>query len=72
MHKVTIVPRGADLGATQLLPSEDRLRKTREQIFAAIRHALGGRAAEELVFDHLSTGAAHDLEQATDWARRTV
>jgi cell division protease FtsH len=72
VHKVTILPRGAALGATQLLPSEDRLRTTREQIFAAIRHALGGRAAEELVFDHLSTGAASDLEQATDWARRTV
>jgi cell division protease FtsH len=60
------------LGATQLLPSEDRLRTTREQIFAVIRHALGGRAAEELVFGQLSTRAASDLEHATDWARRTV
>jgi cell division protease FtsH len=72
VQKVTILPRDAALGATQLLPIEDRLRKTAEQITAFIRHALGGRAAEELVFGQLSTGAANDLEQATHWARRMV
>jgi cell division protease FtsH len=72
VHKVTIIPRGMALGATQTLPVEDRLNYTRDEIFALIRHAMGGRAAEELIFDHISTGAANDLEQATSWARRMV
>jgi cell division protease FtsH len=72
VHKVTIIPRGMALGATQTLPVEDRLNYTRDEIFALIRHAMGGRAAEELIFDHISTGAANDLEQATGWARRMV
>jgi cell division protease FtsH len=72
VQKVTILPRDAALGATQLLPIEDRISKTAEQITAFIRHALGGRAAEELVFDQLSTGAANDLKQATHWARQMV
>jgi len=72
VHKVTIIPRGMALGLTQTLPEEDRLNFTRQQILAVIRHAMGGRAAEELIFDHLSTGASNDLQQATDWARRMV
>jgi len=72
VHKVTIIPRGMALGLTQTLPDEDRLNYTRSQILAIIRHAMGGRAAEELIFDHLSTGASNDLQQATDWARRMV
>ena len=72
VHKVTIIPRGMALGLTQTLPVEDRLNYTRRQILAIIKHAMGGRAAEELVFDHLSTGASNDLEQATNWARRMV
>ncbi len=72
VHKVTIIPRGMALGLTQTLPEEDRLNYTAEQIFAIIRYAMGGRAAEQLVFDQLSTGAANDLEQATRWARRMV
>jgi cell division protease FtsH len=72
VHKVTIIPRGMALGLTQTLPVEDRLNYTRDEIFALIRHAMGGRAAEELIFDHFSTGAANDLEQATTWARRMV
>jgi len=72
VHKVTIIPRGMALGVTQTLPAEDRYNLTRDHILAMIKHAMGGRAAEWLVFGHLSTGAANDLKQATDWARRMV
>jgi cell division protease FtsH len=72
VHKVTIIPRGMALGLTQTLPVEDRLNYTRDQIYAIIRYAMGGRAAEELVFQHFSTGASNDLEQATAWARRMI
>jgi cell division protease FtsH len=72
VHKVTIIPRGMALGVTQTLPDEDRLNFTRDEILALIKHAMGGRAAEELVFNHFSTGASNDLEQATSWARRMI
>jgi cell division protease FtsH len=72
VHKVTIIPRGMALGVTQTLPVEDRFNYTKAQILAVIRHAMGGRAAEEMIFDHLSTGASNDLEQATGWAHRMV
>jgi cell division protease FtsH len=72
VHKVTIIPRGMALGATLTMPEEDRYSMTREQILAMIEHAMGGRAAEELVFGHFSTGAANDLKQATEHARRMV
>jgi len=72
VHKVTIIPRGMALGVTQTLPPEDRYTLTREQILAMIKHAMGGRAAEEIVFGHLSTGASNDLQQATRLARQMV
>jgi cell division protease FtsH len=72
VHKVTIIPRGMALGVTQTLPPEDRYNLTRDQILAMIRHAMGGRAAEELVFGHLSTGASNDLQQATRLARQMI
>jgi cell division protease FtsH len=72
VHKVTIIPRGMALGVTQTLPPEDRYNLTRDQILAMIRHAMGGRAAEELAFGHLSTGASNDLQQATRLARQMV
>ena len=72
VHKVTIIPRGMALGLTQTLPEEDRLNYTEKELYAIIRYAMGGRAAEEIVFGHLSTGAANDLEQATNWARRMI
>jgi len=72
VHKVTIIPRGMALGVTQTLPVEDRFNLTKTQIHALIRHAMGGRAAEELIFGHFSTGASNDLEQATGWARRMI
>jgi len=72
VHKVTIIPRGMALGLTQTLPEQDRYSMTRKQIMAQIKHAMGGRAAEELVFGHLSTGASNDLKQSTQIARRMV
>jgi cell division protease FtsH len=72
IHKVTIVPRGMALGFTQMLPSEDRYTTTRDQLRGMIRYAMGGRAAEDLIFEHLSTGAADDLKKATAIARDMV
>ncbi len=72
VHKVTIIPRGMALGLTQTMPEEDRYNLTRAQIIAQIKHAMGGRAAEKLVFGYFSTGASNDLKQATDMARRMI
>ena len=72
VHKVTIIPRGRSLGLTAYLPLEDRYTQNKEYLIAMITYALGGRVAEELVFNETSTGAANDIEKATDIARRMV
>jgi cell division protease FtsH len=72
VHKVTIIPRGMALGVTMTMPEQDQYGLSKDQILARIRHGMGGRAAEELVFDRFTTGAANDLKQATDLARRMV
>jgi cell division protease FtsH len=72
VHKVTIIPRGMALGVTQTLPEEDRHSYTRDQMVAIIKYAMGGRAAEEIVFDHFSTGAANDLQRSTRLARDMI
>jgi cell division protease FtsH len=72
VHKVTIIPRGMALGVTQTMPDEDRYNLTKQQILAQITHAMGGRAAEKLVLDYFSTGAANDLKQATHLARQMI
>jgi cell division protease FtsH len=72
VHKVTIIPRGRALGLTQFLPAEDRLNMSREQAEAQIAMAMGGRIAEEVVFDQMTTGAGNDIEMATDLARKMV
>ena len=73
VHKVSIIPRGIGaLGYTIQRPTEDRFLMTKEELENKIRVILGGRAAEKLVFDHLSTGAADDLVRATDIARSIV
>jgi cell division protease FtsH len=72
VHKVTIIPRGMALGVTWTMPEEDRFNLRKEQILAKITHAMGGRAAEKLVLDYFSTGAANDLKQATDLARQMI
>ena len=70
--KVTIVARGHAGGYTRTLPEEDRNLITRNQLEARLAVAMGGRVAEELVFDELTTGAGSDLEQATNIARTMV
>ena len=74
LHKVTIVPRGRALGLAFTLPEDDRVSVTREQLEARLVMAYGGRVAEELIFgrDHVTTGAASDIQQATGIARRYV
>tara|TARA_Y100000294_G_scaffold118890_1_gene110341 strand:- start:1259 stop:3052 length:1794 start_codon:yes stop_codon:yes gene_type:complete len=70
--KVTIVARGNAGGYTKTLPEEDRYLVTRNQLEARLAMAMGGRAAEELVFDEVTTGAGNDLEQATNIARTMI
>jgi cell division protease FtsH len=72
VHKVTIIPRGMALGVTQIMPVEDRYSATREQLVAQILYMMGGRAAEDLVYGHFSTGASDDLSKATKLAREMV
>jgi cell division protease FtsH len=72
LAKVTIVPRGQALGYTLNLPEEDRYLRTREELLDEIRMLLGGRAAEQLAFGKVSTGAANDLERVTAIARAMV
>ena len=70
--KVTIVARGQAGGFTKTVPEEDRSLVTRRQLEARLAMAMGGRAAEELVFDQFTTGASNDLEQATNIARQMI
>ena len=70
--KVTIVARGQAGGFTKTVPEEDRNLVTRRQLEARLAMAMGGRAAEELVFDQFTTGASNDLEQATSIARQMI
>jgi len=72
LHKVTIVPRGRALGVTMYLTPEDRLSTTRRDMLNRIAMAMGGRAAEEIAFQHYTTGAQQDLKQATRIARHMV
>jgi cell division protease FtsH len=72
VHKVTIVPRGRALGLTSYLPVDERHTYSREYLEGRMAFMLGGRVAELLVFDQLTTGAGNDLERATDLARRMV
>ncbi len=72
VHKVTILPRGMALGVTQQLPEEEKHSYSQEFLEESIIVAMGGRVAEELVFDHRSTGAANDLQVSTERARKMV
>ena len=72
VHKVTIVPRGRALGVTQMLPDEDKLGATSEELTTKLAVFMGGRAAEALTFNEISTGASNDLQQATRIARAMV
>jgi cell division protease FtsH len=72
IHKVTIIPRGRALGATQQLPLDERHTYPKDYLMATLTVLLGGRAAEDLVFNQFTTGAGNDLERATELARRMV
>ncbi len=72
VHKVSIVPRGRALGATYTLPEGDQIGITARQAHAQLAFAMGGRAAERLVFNELPAGVENDLKQATKLARRMV
>ena len=72
VHKVTIIPRGQSLGATFLMPKEDTYTKSRLELEADMAMSLGGRAAEEIVFGDITTGAAADIQHLTGIARRMV
>ncbi len=72
VHKVTIIPRGRALGVTMQLPIDEKHGYTREYIEGRLAILMGGRAAEELIFNELTTGAGNDIEQATQIARKMV
>ncbi|UWP83396.1 ATP-dependent zinc metalloprotease FtsH [Dactylosporangium fulvum] len=72
VHKVTILSRGRSLGHTLVLPTEDKYTQTRSEMIDTLAYALGGRAAEELVFHEPTTGAGNDIEKATALARAMI
>ena len=72
VHKISIVARGMALGYTKQLPAEDRYLVSRSQIMDMLSHMLGGRSAEELIFNEITTGASDDIKRATALARRMV
>jgi cell division protease FtsH len=72
LHKVTIIPRGRALGVTHSIPEKDRYLYSKEQFLALIKKAMGGRCAEELKFNLISTGASNDISVATNIAHNMV
>ncbi len=72
VRKVTILPRGMAMGVTSFAPIEDRYSHTKEEMEARICVLMGGRAAEELVFDEITTGASNDIQRATSLARDMI
>ena len=72
VHKVTIIPRGRALGLTMQLPTEDRFNYERQEILHNISILMGGRIAEEVFLNQMTTGAGNDIERATDLARKMV
>ncbi|MDW7772013.1 MAG: ATP-dependent zinc metalloprotease FtsH [Desulfobulbaceae bacterium] len=72
VHKVTIIPRGRALGVTMQLPEEDKYSQDRTYLFNNLCTLLGGRVAEEIVFDEITTGAGNDIERVSDIARKMV
>lgn len=72
IHKVTIIPRGRSLGLTMQLPTDDRYTFPREFLCNNIAILMGGRAAEEIVLNRITTGAGNDIERATELARKMI
>src|SRR5579885_1831628 len=72
LHKVTIIPRGPSLGSTMWLPEEDKYTNRKKELLASLAVAMGGRVAEEIIFDDITNGARGDIKGATAIARRMV
>jgi cell division protease FtsH len=72
VHKVTIIPRGRALGLTMQLPTDDRHSYSKAFLYNNLAILMGGRVAEELIFNQITTGAGNDIERATDLARKMV
>ncbi len=72
LHKITIIPRGRAMGLTMQLPTDDRHNYRKDYLLNTIAIMMGGRVAEELIFNQITTGAGNDIEKATDLARRMV
>jgi cell division protease FtsH len=72
VHKVSIIPRGRALGLTMQLPIEDKHSYNRQSLLDKIAVLMGGRAAEEIIFDAMTTGAGNDIERGTEIARKMV
>ena len=72
VHKVTIIPRGRALGATMTLPMDEKHNYSKSYCLAILRQLLGGRAAEQLIFNELTTGAGDDIKRSTELARKMV
>jgi len=72
LYKVTIIPRGMAGGLTQLLPEEEKFYHSKEMLLQQVTMMLGGRVAEELIFNEITTGAGNDLKRATELCRRMV
>jgi cell division protease FtsH len=72
LHKVSIIPRGRALGVTTQLPIDDRYTYNREYLVDRLKVLMGGRCAEEIALNHLTTGAGNDIERATELARKMV
>ncbi len=72
VHKVSIIPRGRALGVTHMLPEADKYNYSKKYIIAQLQVMMGGRVAEELANEDITTGASNDIERATDMARRMV
>jgi len=72
VHKVSIIPRGMALGVTMQLPQDDRHMYTKEYMDSMLTVLMGGRVAEEIIFDRLTTGAGNDIERASDIAKKMV
>jgi len=72
VHKVTIIPRGRALGVTQIVPDEDRVSMSRQELNEHLVMLMAGRAAEWIIYKEMTVGAENDLERATSMARRMV
>jgi cell division protease FtsH len=72
VHKVTIIPRGRALGVTTYLPVDEKHTYSKEYLEATITYAMGGRAAEKIIFNQFTTGAGNDIERSTNLARKMV